>query len=62
MRDFTDIEATLNKLVKHPEHHRQRREQFKVEYFAKVSDKIGCRKTFGQRTTPPPVPLHAATE
>ena len=62
MYQFEDFEETLNRIVKHPEHHRLRREQFKAEYFEISRERLGCRATFGQRTTPPPVQVQASID
>lgn len=55
MYRFEDFEEALNKTVKHPKHHRQRREQFQAEYFESARERLGMRTTFGQRSTPPPI-------
>ncbi len=62
MHQFEDFEAAMNKIVKHPEHHRLRREQFKAEYFDLNRERFGFRTTFGLRTSPPPAQVQPAVD
>lgn len=45
-----DFENMINRCIKHPEHHRRRRERFLA---IRATEALAQRATFGQRKSPP---------
>lgn len=52
-----DFENMINRNIRHPEHHRIRREKFHAAYYSLTRERLGLRQTFGLRTAPPQLHL-----